>query len=505
MYHSTRRDFLRATGSALAGAGGLAFLSRLPRVSADDAALDPKLVRLGSEMEPLVRLLEETPRAKLLETFAERIRKGLSYREVLAALLLAGVRNIQPRPSVGFKFHAVLVINSAHLASLDAPDSERWLPIFWALDQFKEGQAATVKESGWRMSPLDDSKVPPPHKARAAFIEAMDKWDEGAAEIAAAGLARSVGVNEAFELFVKYGARDFRDIGHKAIYVANSFRTLECIGWHNAEPVLRSLAYALMKTDGKNPAQNDLPPDRPWRRNEGLAKTVRADWLDGKIDDAATRELLTALRGGTDEEAVKLAQQMLNRGVAPQSIWDAVLTGAGELLMRQPGIPTLHSVTMSNALHFAYGNSTNEQTRLLLLLQNASVVPLFRGVAGARGKLNEVNLETLEPAPIQAADAPVAEIFSDVSKDRMLATRKTLTFLKENSQAKELIDAARVMTFMKGNDSHDYKFSSAVFEDYRSLSPGWRDRYLASSMFYLRGSGMKDSALVQRTRAAFKV
>jgi hypothetical protein len=34
---------------------------------------------------------------------------------VLAALLLAGVRNIQPRP-VGFKFHAVLVVNSAHLA-----------------------------------------------------------------------------------------------------------------------------------------------------------------------------------------------------------------------------------------------------------------------------------------------------------------------------------------------------------------------------------------------------
>ena len=65
---------------------------------------------------------------------------------MLAALLLAGVRNVQPRPSVGFKFHAVLVVNSAHLASLASPDEHRWLPIFWALDHFKSSQARDVRE-----------------------------------------------------------------------------------------------------------------------------------------------------------------------------------------------------------------------------------------------------------------------------------------------------------------------------------------------------------------------
>ena len=60
-----------------------------------------------------------------------RIRAGVSYQEVVAALMLAGVRNVQPRPSVGFKFHAVLVVNSAHVASLNARDTDRWLPIFW--------------------------------------------------------------------------------------------------------------------------------------------------------------------------------------------------------------------------------------------------------------------------------------------------------------------------------------------------------------------------------------
>jgi hypothetical protein len=57
---------------------------------------------------------------------------------------------------------------------------------------------------------------------------------------------------------------------------------------------------------------------------------------------------------------------------------------------------------------------------------------------------------------------------------------------------------------LKGTNSHDYKFSSAVLEDYEHLSPPWRDRLLASSVFYLRGSGEKDNHLVQRTRDALR-
>src|SRR3954464_11494152 len=93
---STRRQFITTTASAatLLG-GGLGFLSRLRPVSADEAKLPASLVRLDSGIEPTVRLLEETPRERLLEEVGARVRAGLSYRELLAALLLAGVRNVQ--------------------------------------------------------------------------------------------------------------------------------------------------------------------------------------------------------------------------------------------------------------------------------------------------------------------------------------------------------------------------------------------------------------------------
>src|SRR5216110_461777 len=85
-----RRAFLQSS----AALGGLAFLADLPPVSAADAKADPNLVALQPEIEPLVRLIEDTPRDKLLEEIGARIKKGaLAYREVLAGLLLAGVRN----------------------------------------------------------------------------------------------------------------------------------------------------------------------------------------------------------------------------------------------------------------------------------------------------------------------------------------------------------------------------------------------------------------------------
>src|SRR5690606_17321757 len=125
-----------------------------------DVVVTPGMVRFGPEIEPLVKLLEKTPRERILEEFGHRIRTGVvSYRDVLAALKLAGVRNIQPRP-VGFKFHAVLVVHSAHLASLASPDADRWLPLLWALDYYKKSEADDVLQNDWTMSAVVENDVP---------------------------------------------------------------------------------------------------------------------------------------------------------------------------------------------------------------------------------------------------------------------------------------------------------------------------------------------------------
>ncbi len=39
-------------------------------------------------------------------------------------------------------------------------------------------------------------------------------------------------------------------------------------------------------------------------------------------------------------------------------------------------------------------------------------------------------------------------------------------------------------------------------EDYAHIAPAWRDKFLAASLFWLKGSGDADSPVVKRTRAA---
>ncbi len=171
--------------------------------------------------------------------------------------------------------------------------------------------------------------------------------------------------------------------------------------------------------------------------------------------------------------------------------------------MRQPGIVALHAVTTTNALRYAWNTSASDDTRRMLLLQNAAFLPMFRDAMAGRGKVSESRIDDLHPTSVPGEQPPaVDEIFAEITRDRTNAARQTLAYVEANPSPQAFIDAARVLIFLKGTNSHDYKFSSAVLEDYQNLSPEYRGRFLASSVFNLRGSGGQDNQLVQRTRAA---
>ncbi len=501
----SRRGFLSASAAGgLATLSGTRLIAGLQPVTDEQIAATTGIVKLRPEIEPLVKLIEDTPRQRLLEEIGSRIRRGLSYHDVLAALFLAGVRNVQPRPSVGFKFHAVLVVNSAHIASLASPDADRWLPILWALDEFKSSQARDVSEGNWTMGPVDEAHVPSPGQVRELFHKSMERWDEAAADVAAAGVARQLGATEVLELFAQYAARDFRSIGHKAIFLANSWRTLQTIGWQHAEPVLRSLAYAFLNHNGEaNPGDNDLAPDRPWRENQKLAASVRDGWISGKVDESATAGLLEVFRNGSSSDASKSVVELLNNEVSPQSIFDALHLASGEMLMRQSGIVALHTVTTTNAIRFLFDQTGTPSTRLMLLLQNAAFLPLFREAMVARGKVGDDRIDQIAaPTPQPDAATAIESICGNIRKQNSVAAESVLGYLGAGYDAAELMNAARRLIFLKGNYSHDYKFSSAAMEDYYKISPAWRDRFLASSVYSLRGSGDPDNGLVGRIRAA---
>jgi len=44
------------------------------------------------------------------------------------------------------------------------------------------------------------------------------------------------------------------------------------------------------------------------------------------------------LRQASDLDAARGVVELIDRGIAPQGIWDALFAGAGEILLRRPGI-----------------------------------------------------------------------------------------------------------------------------------------------------------------------
>lgn len=461
------------------------------------------LVALNPGVEPLVRLLETTPRDRVLEEVGERIRQGAGYTDVLAALLLAGAREVQPRPSVGFKFHAVLGVISYHLIGRELPQHDQWLPVFWGIDYFKSAQQSDAHEGDWKMIAVDEPAVPSAKSAAGSLVEAMEQWNEAAADAAAAAVARHLPPQEVFELFYPLGARDFRSIGHKVIFVMGAQRVLGQIGWQHAEPVLRSLAYALLMHENGNPADRDDPADRPWRRNQKIAAKIRGSWQEGEPSREATGELLKVLRSGSYEDAADAVIDRLNAGTSPQSVWDAIFCGAAELQLRQPNIVSLHAATTTRAIHYAYRTTTKEETRRLLLLQNASLLPMFRDAAAGRGGLKEAAVDGLEPVPPQGSDeTAIRDIFATMAGRRHDAARKILGYLESGRPAKPLLDETRELLAHKAGGVHDYKFTSSCLEDFQHVSEPWRNRYLACGAMHFCPLDDQDNPIVQRTRTA---
>lgn len=515
---STRRAFLKSSATAgfVLGTGTSGLLTALSPRARGDAEVTPELVHLTPDVEPIVRLIEETPREKCVELMVEQLKSGLPYRNALAALFLAGVRNVMPHP-VGFKFHCVLAIHSANQLSLDAAPEDRLLPLFWAIDTFKKSQADNTREGNVRMLELNGT-LPSPEKAADEFHAAMQTWDDERAQRAIVALVRSRGADEVIESLWRYGARDFRDIGHKGIFVANSWRTLQTIGWRHAEPAMRSLVMALLDPGGRRgsrPASSGPRTgldDKTYQANAERAAQVLpklpAGWTGSGNDAAATIDLLQAMRTASIEDACqKLLEQLQTGRTQAQGAWDAVHLAAGELIMRQPNILGVHAVTSTNSLHFAFRTAADPLTRLLVLQHAVAWMGQFRqSMSGdSRRPMGTVKIDELKPAKIDAAEPKAAaETLELVGNDLSGAATRALALAQQHSEPETYFKLARRLIFRKGNDAHRYKYAAAIFEDYGLVSPAWRPHVLATSVYYLNGSNDPDSKLMTQAIDAVK-
>jgi hypothetical protein len=510
MRDSNRRGFL-ATSAAVATVPllpDLGFLAPVSRAAATDTRIEPNQARRTPSLDQLIKLIQTTPRDKCVPVFIEQLQAGLSYQDLLSGLLLATIEHGDP--------HQVLGVYSAHRVSSEARVEERLLPLFWALDRIVSGF------QGGDAQPLGalTGELPKAGQARTIFREAMTELDPSHAERAIIVLARAQGDRRAMSLLWECGARRVTgSLGHHPIMVANTWRTLDALGWQHAEPVLRYLARAL----------STQKPDRTYEPNQERArKTVAhlpADWAAKDPERGATLEVFELLRQGETDAVCDLICTQLSSGrVKAGAVWDAVHLAAADLLFRYKtggvaiGGVLIHAVTSTNALRCGFDCSDDDRVRLLMLLQsvgglgNQFVLPNEKD-----GQLRGMNLLDLK-ADDTRASASISDVFAmlpnktkdpsheEAERYRQAsdeACRMSFALLQTPANQVAFKQAARSLLCLKATrDPHDFKYPVAAFEDATLANAEWRPYLLASSVHALHGTASADStALVQARKA----
>jgi hypothetical protein len=492
---------------------------------AQDLEFHPAIVRFSAQTEPLIELILKTPREQSIETIVREFGKGLPYRHFLAALYLTAIRAGQWHANP-FD-HNAYVVHSAHQLSLDLPAQEMLFPSLWALDNLKarplDPISPPIRISG---------KFPQGAKAASEVRKGIEERDEDRAVRGIIGLNRSAGASRVGESIWEVASRDWTFIGHLSILASNSWRLLQTIGWQHSEPVLRYVISGFTGAKGSQPdlkylAENTARVDRNWR-------ALPEDWAAAGAEPALTRELLSLIRLQKADDACDLAVSRLVAGkTKADAVWDAVFLSAGEMIAcTQKNSTPLHANTAANALRYAFSESGNSRTRLLIVLQALAWMTRFRAGMAEQGWLKvSIDITSLASAKIAADNREVAQnILENLSHGgmdhgeasrspvpgwhglsynyqpwRREAADQAFALAHEQGGTQILFElAARMLVSKADGDPHRIKFATAMFENYQTTSPAWRPHLAAAATYSFLGADAPETSTIVRAREAIK-
>jgi hypothetical protein len=454
---------------------------------ASSAAFPSGATARPRDVESIVRWVVTTPRDPALRRAARELHAGLDPSALLGAILVAAARDIAPdRPSFN---HAALVVSSIDQLSVASPSSERHRDVLWCLDNFKETQENEAQSDDWRMPPVESAKLPEGARARAALVDALERWDPEAANVAAAGFVRSAPLDEVYSLVWEYGLRCVASIGHKGIYAALSRRALPLAGESFAEDVVRSVVSAFVPAGGGRKA------DAFERSREIVDHGIVARSPREASDPGPGRELLAAIRQTSPDELPAVVARLVGEGAATSSLWDAVVAAAAEISVADPTVAPLHASTSVNSLHHIARHAPSERIALLALLQAAAWMAQFR--TGLHGEAAAFRIDTVEGAP-----ATFDEILAADSRGTP-TVRGALWLSARDPEG--FLESAHRLALGKADDVHEFKLAAAALEEAR-IAGAWVRPYVCAALaLHLPAPAREDSIRVQRLRDAMEI
>jgi hypothetical protein len=329
----SRREFLADVGRGMLVASvgyGVASelgLSRsLAAESETASALD------FGPLEPLVRLMQETPANKLLPLLAAELKSGTELKRLVAAAALANARTFGGEDYIGF--HTMMALAPAlHMAG-ELPSQLQPLPVFKVLYR----NTNRIQEKGGRKEEVLRAVMPPPRQSTRlngeSLRDAIHQQDMATAERTFAGLAQA-NPEDAFNILLT-AVEDETEV-HRVVLPYRSWDLMGLIGQEQAHTLLRQSVHYCIKAEswyrsGKGGEERKLLP-KALEEHKLLDRTLG----NRKAEDKWIDELSQTIFKSTPEQAANAAASALAEGFAPDDVGQAISLAANQLILRDHG------------------------------------------------------------------------------------------------------------------------------------------------------------------------
>lgn len=289
-------------------------------------------------LEPLVRLMQETPATKLLPILVAKLRSGTDLKDLVAAGAFANARSFGGEDYVGF--HTMMALAPGFHMAQELPTEQRPLPVFKVLyrntNRIQESGAATHEV----LRPVTAAGSPPPPSEAGAWLrEAARSKDVARAEAAFMAVARTP--EDALDALL-HEVQDDTEV-HRVVMPYRAWDLLGLIGREEATTLLRQSLRYCVKAEGGG-----------WPRKESrelLPKMLEEHKLLDRplgtraAEDKWVEELSQTIFKSSPEQAAAAAAAALAEGMAPDTIGEAISLAANQLILRDHGRTPRDEVT----------------------------------------------------------------------------------------------------------------------------------------------------------------
>ncbi len=478
----------------------------------------PQRVQFADHIEPLVRFIEETPPAEIVDATLEKLRAGVPIKTMMTASALAVTRSADLPPGHhGGPLHPLAGMY-AILKLVDRLEGEdRFVPVLqhvalsnkhindpatgpYELLEFKpldaEGGAMTAEEDLAQDGSGDVTRGRGIEATKEAFLKSVGRGESHKADHYFQWLWKNIPEIEAFDLLMSVAIPKNTLDDHYFLFPGYLWRGLELIG-HEHLPVLMRPA---VRYAARFPSQRVVPEvDALIEEHQLLNRILRQRTGD---DETATIGALGEAIGRVDAygEIPKLLAQSLADGLSMEGAGEALSIGAAHLFLRSlTGNPMdVHLHTSANLRRYLLKLDGLSKKNKLLTLLLWHTGPEVKSTQYRMQPAPQPNPEAVAALPHRTQedllDAITQSIYTQPSTDwskvsnlgQMRAVpevRHTVNLAQQYVQLgydpevfmKRLADIVCHDNF---TEMHAFKHHQAVVEEYRNTRAPWNSMHL---------------------------